>query len=150
MFYTVGEMSKILDIPSSTLRYYDKMGLLPFVERSPGGIRLFQEKDYEWLQVIECLKKAGMSLKNIREYITLAMQGDETIEQRLALFQNQRRVLEQQMEQMQHTLDVLNYKCWFYETAKKAGTVKVPSSMDITEIPEQFQETKKNLNLHTI
>lgn len=150
MFYTVGEMSKILDIPSSTLRYYDKMGLLPFVERSPGGIRLFQEKDYEWLQVIECLKKAGMSLKNIREYITLAMQGDETIEQRLALFQNQRRVLEQQMEQLQHTLDVLNYKCWFYETAKEAGTVKVPSSMDITEIPEQFRETKKNLNLHTI
>ena len=62
MMYTVGEMAKLLNIPGSTLRYYDKEGLLPFVERSSGGIRMFQEKDYEWLKVISCLKKAGMSL----------------------------------------------------------------------------------------
>lgn len=59
MVYTVGEMAKRLDIPSSTLRYYDKERLLPFVERSSGGTRMFQEKDFEWLQIIECLKKAG-------------------------------------------------------------------------------------------
>ena len=70
-------MAKLLNIPGSTLRYYDKEGLLPFVERSSGGIRMFQEKDYEWLKVISCLKKAGMSLKDIREYINLAMQGDD-------------------------------------------------------------------------
>ena len=52
MVYTVGEMAKLLDIPASTLRYYDKEGLLPFVERSSGGIRLFRESDFEWLQVI--------------------------------------------------------------------------------------------------
>ena len=86
MMYTVGEMAKLLNIPGSTLRYYDKEGLLPFVERSSGGIRMFQEKDYEWLKVISCLKKAGMSLKDIREYINLAMQGDDTIDERLALF----------------------------------------------------------------
>ena len=80
MMYTVGEMAKLLNIPGSTLRYYDKEGLLPFVERSSGGIRMFQEKDYEWLKVISCLKKAGMSLKDIREYINLAMQGDDTID----------------------------------------------------------------------
>ena len=56
MMYTVGEMAKLLNIPGSTLRYYDKEGLLPFVERSSGGIRMFQEKDYEWLKVISCLK----------------------------------------------------------------------------------------------
>ena len=60
-------MAKLLNIPGSTLRYYDKEGLLPFVERSSGGIRMFQEKDYEWLKVISCLKKAGMSLKDIPE-----------------------------------------------------------------------------------
>ena len=75
MMYTVGEMAKLLEVPASTLRYYDKEGLLPFVERSPGGMRMFQEKDYEWLQVIECLKKTGMPLKNIRTYIDMAMQG---------------------------------------------------------------------------
>lgn len=94
MIYTVGEMAKMLDVPASTLRYYDKEGLLPFVERSPGGIRMFQESDYGWLKIISCLKKAGMSLKDIREYINLALQGDETIEQRLELFYKQREILE--------------------------------------------------------
>ena len=93
MAYTVGEMAKRLDVPASTLRYYDKEGLLPFVARSPGGMRMFQDADLEWLKVIGCLKKAGMSIKNIRVYIELAMQGDETIDQRLELFQNQREVL---------------------------------------------------------
>lgn len=100
MVYTVGEMAKMLEVPASTLRYYDKEGLLPFVERSPGGMRMFQEKDFEWLQVIGCLKKAGMPLRDIRVYIELAMQGDDTIGERLALFEHQREVLCEQMEQL--------------------------------------------------
>ena len=75
MPYTVGEMAKMLDVPASTLRYYDKEGLLPFVARSSGGIRLFQDSDLEWLRVIGCMKKAGMSIKDIRQYIELAMQA---------------------------------------------------------------------------
>ena len=63
MLYTVGEMAKVMHIPASTLRYYDQEGLLPFVERSSGGIRMFSEKDYEWLKVIECLKSSGSQLK---------------------------------------------------------------------------------------
>lgn len=93
-------MAKMLEVPASTLRYYDKDGLLPFVERSPGGMRMFQEKDFEWLQVIGCLKKAGMPLRDIRVYIELAMQGDDTIGERLALFEHQREVLREQMEQL--------------------------------------------------
>ena len=91
--YTVGEMAKSLGIPSSTLRYYDKEGLLPFVERSSSGIRVFHEKDYEWLQIINCLKKTGMSIKDIRKYIILAIEGDRTIDERLELFKNQRKAL---------------------------------------------------------
>ena len=64
MIYTVGEMAQKLGVPASTLRYYDKEGLLPFVERSSGGIRMFRETDFEWLQVIRCMKKAGMSIKD--------------------------------------------------------------------------------------
>ena len=146
MVYTVGEMAKRLDIPSSTLRYYDKEGLLPFVERSSGGIRMFQEKDFEWLQIIECLKKAGMSIKDIREYISLALQGDETIDARLQLFKRQRQALEEQMEALQRTMDVLDYKCWYYEIAKKAGTVKVPQSMTLAEIPEQYRNSYEHLH----
>ena len=69
-----------LDVPASTLRFYDKEGLLPFVERLPGGIRMFQESDFEWLQVIGCMKKAGMSIRDIRQYIELALRGDDTID----------------------------------------------------------------------
>lgn len=145
MIYTVGEMAKCLGVPSSTLRYYDKEGLLPFVERSSNGIRVFHEKDYEWLQIISCLKKTGMSLKDIRKYISLAMEGDGTIDERLELFKNQRKALEAQMPELQCAMDVLNFKCWYYETAKKAGTVEVPQTMTLDEIPEEFRETRKNL-----
>ena len=91
MFYTVGEMAKLLGVPASTLRYYDKEGLLPFVERSSGGIRMFKDQDYEWLKIIECMKKAGMPIKDIKEYLELTLRGDETIHQRLELFQKQDR-----------------------------------------------------------
>lgn len=145
MMYTVGEMAKLLGVPASTLRYYDKEGLLPFVERSPGGMRMFQEKDYEWLQVIGCLKRAGMPLKAIREYINLAMQGDQTIEKRLELFQRQREVLRAQMAELQETMDTLEFKCWYYETAKKAGTIKVLQTMPPDKIPEQYLEAWQRL-----
>lgn len=113
MAYTVGEMARRMGVPASTIRYYDKEGLLPFVGRSSGGIRVFTEKDFEWLRIIECLKKTGMSLKDIREYIELAMQGDETIARRLELFRKQRTVLETRMAELQQTMDTLDYKCWF-------------------------------------
>ena len=146
MSYTISQAAQMTGISPSAIRYYDKEGLLPFVERSSGGIRMFQEKDYEWLKVISCLKKAGMSLKDIREYINLAMQGDDTIDERLALFEKQRKNLEAQMAELQHTMDVLNFKCWFYETAKKAGTTLVPQCMEAEEIPEEFQKIREELH----
>ena len=145
MLYTVGEMAKLLGVPASTLRYYDKEGLLPFVERSSGGIRMFQESDMEWLQIIGCMKKAGMSIKDIRQYIEMALQGDDTIDLRLAMFQHQREVLKQQMEELRHTMEMVNYKCWYYETAKEAGTVDVPQKMPLAEVPERFQKIRQEL-----
>lgn len=145
MVYTVGEMARRLEVSASTLRYYDKEGLLPFVERSSGGIRMFRESDFEWLQVISCMKKAGMSIRDIRHYIELAMQGDDTIETRLQLFQHQRDVLNQQIAEMKRTLETVEYKCWFYETAKAAGTVDVPSHMAEEEVPERFRVIRREL-----
>lgn len=146
MVYTVGEMAKKLDVPASTLRFYDKEGLLPYVERSSGGIRLFQESDLEWLQIIHCMKKAGMSIRDIRHYIELAQQGDDTIETRLQMFQHQREVLKQQIAEMQHTLETVEYKCWFYETARAAGTVEVPRTMPEEELPERFRAIRRELH----
>lgn len=145
MVYTVGEMAKLLGVTASTLRYYDKEGLLPFVERSSGGIRMFQESDIEWLQVIGCMKKAGLSIKDIRQYIEMTLQGDDTIDLRLAMFHRQQEVLKQQMVELKHTMEMVDYKCWYYETAKKAGTVDVPQKMKLSEVPERFRKIRQEL-----
>lgn len=145
MVYTVGEMAKLLGVTASTLRYYDKEGLLPFVERSSGGIRMFRDSDIEWLRVIECMKKAGMSIKDIRRYIELALKGDDTIELRLMMFRRQKEVLQQKMAEMQHTMAMVEYKCWYYETAKAAGTVEVPQNMNESDVPKQFQDIRREL-----
>ena len=145
MVYTVGEMAKLLGVTASTLRYYDKEGLLPFVERSSGGIRMFLESDIEWLRVIECMKKAGMSIKDIRQYIELALKGDDTIELRLMMFLRQKEVLQQKMAEMQHTMAMVEYKCWYYETAKAAGTVEVPQNMKESDVPKQFHDIRREL-----
>ncbi len=145
MLYTVGEMAKRLGIAPSTLRYYDKEGLLPFVERSSGGMRMFRDSDYEWLQIIECLKKTGMHLKDIREFVYMAMQGDETIEPRLELIKAQREAVKRQIAELQDTLDTLEFKCWYYETAKTKGTTEGLKNMSLDELPEQFKEVRKKL-----
>ncbi len=118
MLYTVGEMAKMLGVPASTLRYYDKEGLLPFVERSSGGIRMFSDKDLEWLRIIECLKKSGLSIKEIKNFIDMAQQNNmESLTGRLQLFRSRRDAVKKQIEEMQKTLALLEYKCRYYEQA---------------------------------
>lgn len=146
MIYTVGEAAKILNVAPSTIRYYDKEGLLPFVERSGGGIRMFQEKDFEWLFVIECLKKSGMPIRDIKAFIDMALKGDDTIDERLELFKKQREIVLGQIEELRQTLDILDYKCWYYETAKKAGTTAKPRGMRIEEIPEHLRSARESLD----
>lgn len=145
MLYTVGEMAKMLGVPASTLRYYDKEGLLPFVERSSGGMRMFKDADYEWLKTIQCLKKTGMPLKEIRTFVRMSMEGDGTIDQRLEMIENQRALVKKQIAEQQQVLKMLDFKCWYYETAKTAGTTEVPRTMPISQLPEEFREVRKYL-----
>ena len=79
MTYTVGEIAKKLNIAPSALRYYDKEGLLPFIERSSGGIRIFREEDMDWLELIECMKRTGMPIKEIKHFIDCCVEGDSRI-----------------------------------------------------------------------
>ena len=145
MVYTVGEMAKLLGVPASTLRYYDKEGLLPFVERSSGGIRMFRESDIGWLRTIGCMKQAGMPLREIRTYIEMAMAGDDTIGARLDLFRRQKAALEAQMDRLRQTMEVVDYKCWYYETALAAGTVEVPQTMADDAVPARFRAVRQSL-----
>ena len=139
MFYTIGEMAQKLDVAPSTLRYYDKEGLLPFVERSSGGIRMFKEEDMEWLRLLGCLKKAGMPLKEIRSFLDWSRQGDATISQRLELLEKQRQSVLEQQKQLEDTLLMLDYKRWYYQTAQEAGTCAVHDSLTPEQVPEQFR-----------
>lgn len=140
MLYTVGEAAKRIGVAPSTLRFYDKEGLLPFVERSGGGIRMFKEADFEWLEIIECLKQTGMPIKEIREFIDWCMEGDSTIDKRLALIGRQRSAVLEQMQRLQKTLHLLDYKRWYYETARKAGTCAVHDALPKEQIPEEFRD----------
>mgnify|MGYP002508274288 FL=1 len=145
MFYTVGEIAKKLNVAPSTLRYYDKEGLLPFVERSDSGIRMFKDSDMEGLRVIECLKRTGMPIKDIKVFIELCQLGDATINERLALIDKQRETVLEQQKQLQETLDTLNYKHWYYETAAKAGTCAVHDLMTDADIPEDLRTAYQRL-----
>jgi len=146
MHYTIGEIAHMMEVPTSTLRYYDNEGLLPFVERSNGGERIFKSEDLEWLYVIGCLKKAGMPLKDIKTYIKLAAQGDETIGRRLKLFQDRREIIRKQIEELEHALALLDYKCWYYERAEEAGTTKAVTALGTCEIPEEYRAVHETLN----
>lgn len=145
MLYTVGEMAKKLGVAPSTLRYYDQEGLLPFVERSESGIRVFKEEDCEWLAVIGCLKKTGMKLCDIKTFIEMAMRGDETIEPRLAFIVKQKQAVKAQIAELEETLRTLEFKEWYYETAKAHGTTEVPKNMTVDEIPERFRNVRARL-----
>ena len=145
MLYTISEMAKRLGVAPSTLRYYDKEGLLPFVERTEGGIRMFKESDYEGLTIINCLKNSGMPLKDIKVFLEMVNQGDASIEQRLELIEKQRGRVLQQMEDLQQILKILDFKVWYYSTAKEAGTTAVSRDMDEERIPAELREVRRKL-----
>ncbi len=139
MIYTVGEAAKQINVAASTLRYYDKEGLLPFLERSGSGIRMFKDDDLAWLKTIDCLKKTGMPIKDIKNFIDYCVEGDSRIDERLSIIQAQRDSVISQMKEMQEMLDMLNFKCWFYETAKEASTCAVHDNIKIENVPEEFR-----------
>ncbi len=126
MTYSIGDISKMLDISISTLRYYDQKGLLPLVNRTSGNIRVFDDTDVECLKMIECLKNTGMPLKDIKQFFEWCEEGDSTIDQRYELFIHQKKKTEKQISLLQNALDRINYKCEFYRISKENGTTNVP------------------------
>ena len=145
MIYTVSEAAKILGVTAATLRYYEREGVLRFVDRTPGGIRLFTDQDILWLRSILALKQGGMSVKELRQYVELVMQGDRTLSERLQFFQKQRETLQDQIKQLQKVLDVVNYNCWYYETAIEKGSTVQMKKLTEKDIPEEFHKIQEEL-----
>ena len=145
MYYTIGEAAQRMHLSAPTLRYYDKEGLLPFVDRSAGGARMFKESNFEWLRLIECLKSTGMPIRDIKQFIDWYMEGDTTLPQRRDMFYERRRAVEAQIETLQATLDMIDYKCWYYDTAVAAGSSRALQTLKPEELPEEVSRLKARI-----
>ncbi|MDR2743068.1 MAG: MerR family transcriptional regulator [Treponema sp.] len=125
MFFTIKQVSEKTNLPPHVLRYYENEGLLPSVGRSRNGIRRYTEDDLEWLALIRCLKNTGMSIKQIKNFVELSVQGDGTLLERCGLLREHKTAVESQIAEMQKHLEKVTCKIEYftrqYETVQTAS-----------------------------
>lgn len=141
--YSIGQVAEMFGLPISTLRYYDKQGLFPNMERV-SGIRKFSDNELEALRVIECLKKSGLEIKDIKQFMDWCVEGVSTYPQRKALFEKQRERLEAELIHMNKVLDMLKFKCWYYEQATQDGGEDQVLGMIPNGLPEDVRKAYEN------
>ena len=124
MSYSISEVAEMMGVTAYTLRYYDKEGLLPDVKRV-NGVRVFEDKDFAWLRVLNCLRNTNMPLKKIKEYFELAQKGDDSLQQRYEIILEQEENIKDQIKDLKYHLKELEYKKWYYETAIQEGSENV-------------------------
>lgn len=118
---TIKEVSEKFGISQDTLRYYEKIGAIPPVTRTNGGIRDYTEADIGWVELAVCMRSAGLPVEAITEYVRMCREGDSTVPERLQLLVEQRKALLEQKAQIESALDRLDYKISRYEIAAKTG-----------------------------
>ena len=126
---TIAEVSKEYDIPAGTLRYYERIGLIPPVPRTKSGIRNYDEESCGWIELMICMRKAGVQIEALIEYVTLFKEGDKTLKAREAILIEQRDKQLEKMKEIQASLDRLNHKIELYQSgmmteAKKKERMK--------------------------
>ena len=141
--YTIGQVSEMFSLPISTLRYYDKEGLFPQMERS-SGIRRFSERELEALRVIECLKRSGLEIKEIKQFMQWCAEGSGTYPQRHELFVQQMETVKAEMNRLEKTLDMLRFKCWYYERAMADGGEDALHEMIPDKLPPEIKAIYDN------
>ena len=139
MTYTIGQVAEMFDLPISTLRYYDKEGLFPTLERK-SGIRKFSDVEIDALRIIECLKSSGLEIKDIKQFMDWCTQGPATYVQRKELFERRLDALEEEMARLSRMRDMLKYKCWYYDTALADGGEERIQAMLPDNLPSDVQE----------
>lgn len=137
--YSIGDVSKMFNLSVSTLRYYDKEGLIPYIERTEAGIRSFDDKALDAINVIECLKKSGLQIKEIKQFMDWCEEGDTTLENRKQLFYDRKRSVQKEIQNLEKVLDMLEYKCWYYEEAIKDGTDERVKNLNQQELPNDIR-----------
>lgn len=146
--YTIGDASAVVGLPASTIRFYDKNGLLPNMSRSTSGMRMFTEDDIEWIRYLERLKMSGMPIKEMRRYIELFEEGDSSLEERRRIVNERKESMEQQMEDLALSLDFIGYKCWYYDKALELGSEQAVKDIPFDELPQDIQRIKERCQIH--
>lgn len=144
MNYTIGEVSEMLNIPVSTLRYYDSQKLLLDLKRDDAGNRIFDETNINALKLINCLKTSGISIKDIKKFMLLAKQGDKTISERKNFLLIQKQNIKDKTNELEKAMNMVEYKYWYYQTAEKDKTEKYVKNVNIKDMPKNIQEAYKN------
>lgn len=137
--YTIGQVSEMFGLPVSTLRYYDKEGLFPNIERK-SGIRRFSDSEIDSLYLIECLKKSGMEIKDIKQFMQWCTEGPSTYKNRKELFETRKQVLEEKMRELEKNMAMVKFKCWYYEKAMEDGCEDNIIAMLPDNLPPDIQE----------
>ena len=140
MTYSIGQVAEEFNLSIHTLRYYEKEGLLPFVKRTSSGIRQFDEIALDGLKIVECLKKTGMPLKDIRLFLDWCQEGDNTLAKRKDMFHERKQAVLDQIAELQEVLNLINYKCWYYEEAVKHGSEEAVKNIPPEKIPEEIKD----------
>jgi len=134
----IGEVAKKTGLTEHTLRFYEKAGLMPNVAKRAGGVRDYGPADLACLGMIECLKKTGMSLADIKIFIEWCAQGDATIGLRHDMFLERKKVVKQQLAEIKKTLKIIDFKIDYYARAMAAGTLKIYDK-NPPKIPDYFK-----------
>jgi DNA-binding transcriptional MerR regulator len=129
----ISEVSEKYDISPDTLRYYERIGLLPPVRRSKSGLRDYDANDLMWIDFIKCMRNAGLAIEQLIRYVQLFPQGDTTIEARKNILKDQREQIVARMAELQRTLDVLDYKIAIYESGVMPVERKLLRTKDSAE-----------------
>lgn len=145
MLYTVKEVSRKTGLSPHTIRFYLREGLFPSIERAPNGTRLFNEENIETFYMIECMKRCGMTISQIRQYMEWLSAGDQNIDKCLNLFLEKQHILENEMKCLRECVDAVKYKVWYYRTAQKAGTISIHHNMPPEDIPEDMGEIRSRM-----
>ena len=141
--YTIGQVAEMFDLPISTLRYYDKQGLFSQLTRE-SGIRKFSDNEIEALRVIECLKKSGLEIKDIKLFMEWCAEGSATYSNRFELIHKQKERVEAEIQQLHKTLDMLTYKCWYYTQAMEDGNEDKAKALTPDGLPEDIRNAYDN------
>ena len=142
MYYTVCEVAKRLKLSLTQFVFMARKVYWILLSETRTAIVFFKESDFERLFIIASLKRAGMSIKQIREFTVLCDKGDSTIAQRLKIITEQKTSVEEQITELQDALDVLKYKTWLYEVALEAGTTAVHDNLPLEKMPPHIKKSK--------